>query len=132
MLGFGSGGVVRVVVQRVSQASVTISGEVVARIDVGLLVLVGVEHEDGEEDAAWLASKLVQMRIFSDEEGKMNRSVVDAGAEVLVADPGRAYLPTAGLAEIARYDVPTDRDLEDRDVRTTRVLRVVALGQQVR
>jgi predicted nicotinamide N-methyase len=123
---------VRVVVQRVSQASVTISGEVVARIDVGLLVLVGVEHEDGEEDAAWLASKLVQMRIFSDEEGKMNRSVVDAGAEVLVADPGRAYLPTAGLAEIARYDVPTDRDLEDRDVRTTRVLRVVALGQQVR
>jgi predicted nicotinamide N-methyase len=41
-------------------------------------------------------------------------------------------LPTAGLAEIARYDVPTDRDLEDRDVRTTRVLRVVALGQQVR
>lgn len=55
-----------------------------------------------------------------------------AGAEVLVADPGRAYLPTAGLVEIARYDVPTDRDLEDRDVRTTRVLRVVALGQQVR
>jgi D-tyrosyl-tRNA(Tyr) deacylase len=84
VLVLGSGGVVRVVVQRVSQASVTISGEVVARIDVGLLVLVGVEHEDGEEDAAWLASKLVQMRIFSDEEGKMNRSVVDAGGEVLV------------------------------------------------
>lgn len=54
------------------------------------------------------------------------------GADVLVADPGRAYLPTAGLVEIARYDVPTDRDLEDRDVRTTRILRVVALGQQVR
>jgi len=54
------------------------------------------------------------------------------GADVLVADPGRAYLPTAGLVEIARYDVPTDRDLEDRDMRTTRILRVVALGQQVR
>jgi predicted nicotinamide N-methyase len=53
------------------------------------------------------------------------------GASVLVADPGRAYLPARGLVEIACYDVPTDRDLEDRDMRRTRVLRVVALGQQV-
>jgi len=50
---------------------------------------------------------------------------------VLVADPGRAYLPASGLDEIACYDVPTDRDLEDREMRRTRVLRVVALGQQV-
>ncbi len=48
-----------------------------------------------------------------------------AGARVLVADPGRAYLPASGLAEIARYDVPTDLDLEDRTVRTTRVLEIV-------
>jgi predicted nicotinamide N-methyase len=53
------------------------------------------------------------------------------GTAVLVADPGRAYLPADGLVEIACYDVPTDRDLEDRDMRRTRVLRVVALGQQV-
>ncbi|MCA3260581.1 MAG: methyltransferase, partial [Telmatospirillum sp.] len=53
------------------------------------------------------------------------------GTAVLVADPGRAYLPATGLVEIACYDVPTDRDLEDREMRRTRVLRVVALGQQV-
>ncbi len=73
----------RVVIQRVSEASVTIDGEVAGRIGLGLLVLVGIEEADGAEDAEWLAGKIAQMRIFSDEEGKMNRSVVECGGDVL-------------------------------------------------
>jgi D-aminoacyl-tRNA deacylase len=76
--------VMRLVIQRVSEGSVTISGEVVATIGHGLVILVGIEHDDSAEDADWLASKTAQMRIFADEEGKMNRSVVEAGGEVIV------------------------------------------------
>lgn len=74
----------RAVIQRVSEASVTISGEVVGRIDTGLLVLVGVETGDAVADADWLAAKVAQMRIFPDDEGKMNRSVVDVAGGLLV------------------------------------------------
>lgn len=74
----------RVVIQRTSEASVTIEGEVVARIGTGLVVLVGIEGEDSTEDADWLAGKIVQMRIFGDEEGKMNRSVRDVAGDILV------------------------------------------------
>lgn len=74
----------RVVIQRVSEASVTIGGEVHSQIGRGLLVLLGVESDDTNEDAVWLASKLCQMRIFSDADGKMNLSVLDIAGEVLV------------------------------------------------
>lgn len=74
----------RIVIQRVSEASVTIDGQVVSAIQQGLMVLVGVEHDDVQDDAAWLASKVAQMRIFSDADGKMNLSVVDVGGDVLV------------------------------------------------
>jgi len=74
----------RAVVQRVSEAAVTIDGEAVGRIGRGLLVLVGVEQGDGRPDAEWLAAKIAGLRIFADAEGKMNRSVTDIGAEVLV------------------------------------------------
>lgn len=74
----------RVVIQRVSEASVTIAGEVVGRIEGGLLVLLGIEEVDGVEDAEWLVGKVAQMRIFSDEAGKMNRTVEEAGGGVLV------------------------------------------------
>ncbi len=74
----------RVVIQRVSEASVRIDGEVVGKIDAGLLVLLGIEEADGVEDADWLVGKIAQMRVFSDDAGKMNRSVVDAGGHVLV------------------------------------------------
>ena len=73
----------RLVIQRVTQASVTIDGELVSAIGPGLFVLVGVENGDTEEDAKWLASKTAGMRIFNDDEGVMNRSVVDAGGELL-------------------------------------------------
>ena len=74
----------RAVIQRVSQASVTIHGEVISRIGTGLLVLLGIEEADGEEDIRWLSVKIVQLRIFNDEQGVMNRSLLDAGGELLL------------------------------------------------
>ena len=74
----------RAVIQRVSSASVTIDGAVKSAIGPGLLVLLGVGHEDGPQDVEWLAAKVAGLRIFADEEGVMNRSVVDVGGEALV------------------------------------------------
>lgn len=74
----------RALIQRVSKASVTVEGEIVGEIDSGLLVLVGVEEADREEDVEWLAGKLVSMRLFADEEGKMNRSVRDCEGRILL------------------------------------------------
>ena len=73
----------RLVIQRVTSASVSIDGEIVGKIVGGLLVLVGVREGDTEADMKWLAQKTVNMRIFDDENGVMNRSVIDAGGEVL-------------------------------------------------
>lgn len=73
----------RLVIQRVLEASVTIDGAVVSHIDKGLLVLVGVEDGDTEEDMRWLVGKTAGLRIFDDEAGVMNRSVIDVGGEVL-------------------------------------------------
>ena len=73
----------RVVVQRVASASVVVDGATVAAIGAGLMVLVGVEESDSEVDVAWLSAKLTKLRIFSDEAGVMNRSIVDVGGEVL-------------------------------------------------
>ena len=74
----------RAVIQRVSEAQVTIGGDVVGRIGRGLVVLLGVEEGDAAADAEWLAAKIAQMRIFADEEGKMNRSVREIDGEALV------------------------------------------------
>lgn len=73
----------RLVIQRVSEASVTIDGLLHSSIKCGLMVLVGVEHGDTLEDAKWLAAKTVSMRIFPDEADVMNRSVADVGGDVL-------------------------------------------------
>ena len=73
----------RVVIQRVSEASVTVDGECIAAIGRGLLVLVGVENGDTEQDAAWLAAKTAALRIFDDENGVMNLSVVDVDGGLL-------------------------------------------------
>ena len=74
----------RVVIQRVSSASVTIDGAVKSAIGPGLLVLLGIGHEDGEEDIDYLVKKTAALRIFNDRDGVMNRSVVDVGGEALV------------------------------------------------
>ena len=75
----------RVVIQRVKEASVTIDGQIKSAITEGLLILVGVEDVDNDEDMKWLAAKIVNLRIFGDENGLMNRSVVDIGGQLLVA-----------------------------------------------
>jgi D-tyrosyl-tRNA(Tyr) deacylase len=74
----------RVVVQRVSSASVTIAGRVAGRVDRGLLVLLGIEAADTAADGDWLAGKLVALRIFADEAGQMNKSVADIGGGILL------------------------------------------------
>jgi D-aminoacyl-tRNA deacylase len=73
----------RVVVQRVREAAVTVEGQVTGQIGIGLLVLAGFESDDGEADLDWMAGKLVRTRIFSDEDGVMNRSVADIGGDIL-------------------------------------------------
>lgn len=73
----------RIVIQRVRNASVSIDGAINGAIGVGLMVLVGVEEGDSKEDAHWLAEKTVALRIFNDENGVMNRSVLDVGGEIL-------------------------------------------------
>ena len=74
----------RAVIQRVSEASVTVEGQMVASIGCGILILLGVEEADTDADAAWLARKIVNMRILEDGEGRMNRSLSDTGGEALV------------------------------------------------
>jgi len=73
----------RVIIQRVSEASVTIDGEIYSSIGRGLLILAGFEDADSEKTIDWLCAKIVNMRIFSDEEGKMNLSVLDVDGEIL-------------------------------------------------
>ena len=74
----------KIVIQRVSEASVKIEDKVVGEIKKGLLVLVGIENEDTLEDANWLASKIINLRIFSDENGLMNLSVKEIKGEILL------------------------------------------------
>jgi len=74
----------RAVIQRVSESSVSIGGEVVASIASGLMVLLGVERDDEAADAEWLAGKIANMRLFEDEEGRMNRSLSETGGEAIV------------------------------------------------
>lgn len=74
----------RLVIQRVTQASVTIDGTIHGEISRGLVVLIGIESEDADDDIDWLVQKLVNMRIFSDSEGKMNLSLTDVDGALLV------------------------------------------------
>lgn len=74
----------KAVIQRVSYASVEVSGQIVGRIETGLVVLLGVAKGDGEADSRYLVQKIRTMRIFSDEQGKMNRSLADVGGSVLL------------------------------------------------
>ena len=84
----------RVVLQRVSHASVTVDGETIGKIQRGFLLLVGVTHDDAMEDMEYLVRKIVQMRIFEDEEGKLNRSIQDIGGEILSVSQFTLYADT--------------------------------------
>lgn len=74
----------RVVIQKVSKASVKVEGKIAGTIDEGLLVLIGIEDADREEDIKWLSNKIVNLRIFNDEDGVMNRSVLDVNGNILL------------------------------------------------
>ena len=84
----------RVVLQRVSHASVTVEEKVIGKIQRGFLLLVGVTHDDAKEDMEYLVRKIVQMRIFEDEEGKLNRSIQDIGGEILSVSQFTLYADT--------------------------------------
>ena len=73
----------KIVVQRVSEAKVEVEGRTAGQISQGLLLLVGIHEEDEQQDAEWLVQKILNLRIFSDDEGKMNRSVADIQGEIL-------------------------------------------------
>ena len=74
----------RVVVQRVSQSNVKVSGDVIGEIKEGLMVLVSFVDEDNDTDLGWMTKKIINLRIFNDDEGKMNRSVQDVGGDILL------------------------------------------------
>lgn len=85
----------RVVLQRVSSASVTIDGAVAGRIGAGLLILVGIEPSDTAADGEWLAAKIAKLRLFPDDAGQMNRSLVDCGGEILLISQFTLHASTA-------------------------------------
>jgi len=87
---------VRAVIQGVSRASVTVDGRVAGKIGAGLLILVGVSRTDNPEAAAYLAEKIANLRIFPDEQGKMNLSLLDAGGSALVVSQFTLYGDTRG------------------------------------
>jgi D-tyrosyl-tRNA(Tyr) deacylase len=84
----------RTVLQRVSRGSVTVNSQRVSEIGPGLVILVGVGKGDGEAQADWLAEKIVNLRIFEDEAGKMNRSVLETGGSALVVSQFTLYANT--------------------------------------
>jgi len=81
----------RAVIQRVTRGSVSINGEIIGQIGPGLVILVGVKSGDGPQEAAWLAQKIAHLRIFADEEGKFNRSLLEIGGEALVISQFTLY-----------------------------------------
>jgi len=84
----------RALIQRVSQASVTVEGQTISRIGNGLLILLGVGQGDGEEQAAFLAEKIAHLRIFEDDQGKTNLSVLDVSGEAIVVSQFTLYADT--------------------------------------
>jgi len=84
----------RAIFQRVSKASVTVEGQVISSIGPGLLILLGVGHGDGEEQAAFLADKVANLRIFEDEAGKTNLSILDVKGEAIVVSQFTLYADT--------------------------------------
>jgi D-aminoacyl-tRNA deacylase len=81
----------RAVVQRVSQAEVAVEGATVGRIGEGILALIGISREDTDKDLQWMAKKIVELRIFDDDDGKMNRSLLDIHGQLLVVSQFTLY-----------------------------------------
>lgn len=84
----------RAIIQRVSSAEVSIENQVHGSINQGLMVLIGIENEDSEEDIVWLSNKLIGLRIFSDHEGKMNLSVKEVGGNIMIVSQFTLFAST--------------------------------------
>lgn len=84
----------KVVLQRVASGRVIVDGQTVAEIGQGIVVLLGIGHDDGEQEARYLVEKIVNLRIFEDEQGKMNRSLLDVGGDALVVSQFTLYADT--------------------------------------
>ena len=84
----------RVLIQRVSKASVTVEGQTISNIGKGLLILLGVGHDDGEDQTKFLAEKVANLRIFEDEQGKTNLSILDVDGEAIVVSQFTLYANT--------------------------------------
>jgi len=100
----------RAVLQRVTQASCTVDGEVTGAIDTGFLVLLGIEDADTLEDLDWLAQKIIGMRVFGDENGMMNKALADVGGDILLISQFTLFASTKkgnrpGFTRAARPDV---------------------------
>src|SRR4051812_30954800 len=103
----------RVVIQRVTKASVTVEQKVTGQIGVGLLVLLGIEDADNEDDIVWLSNKILNIRIFNDEQGVMNKSVLDVKGDILLvsqftlhASTKKGNRPSYIKASKAGYAIP--------------------------
>ena len=120
----------RLVIQRVSRAAVRVVGETVSEIGPGLLVLVGVGRDDAEDEVQWLAGKIFNLRIFEDDEGKMNRALAETGGEILVVPQFTLY------GDARRGRRPSWAGAADPDVAERRVeaftAALEALGSTVR
>jgi len=102
----------RTVIQRVSRASVSVDGRTVADIGLGLVILLGVGQVDGDEQAAYLAKKIANLRIFEDDAGKMNRSVLDVDGEAIVISQFTLYADTRKGRRPSFIDAGNPQDAE--------------------
>ena len=130
----------KVVVQRVAEASVTVDGGVVGAIGPGLLVLVAFRPDDGVDKVSWIANKLVNLRIFADAEGRMNRSLKDVGGEVLVVsqftlygDAGKGRRPSFVRAARPETAIPLyERLVADLEARLSGAVQCGRFGAEMR
>jgi D-tyrosyl-tRNA(Tyr) deacylase len=127
---------VRIVLQRVSRAEVRVDGAVVGRIGSGHLLLVGFGREDGGAQIEWMADKVLGLRVFADEEGKMNRSLEEAGGDLLVVsqftlygDSSKGRRPSfVGAAAPEEAEALYERFVEELRRRTTRAVETGVFG----
>jgi D-tyrosyl-tRNA(Tyr) deacylase len=98
----------RVLIQRVSHASVDIEGQTISKIGKGLLILLGIGHDDGEQQAAFLAEKVANLRIFEDEQGKTNLSVLEVKGEAIVVSQFTLYAEGGKFGEHMQVEIHND------------------------
>jgi D-tyrosyl-tRNA(Tyr) deacylase len=122
---------VRAVVQRVSSAQVSVDGTVVARIETGAVVLLGIAHADGDAEARWLADKIANLRIFPDERHPINRSLLDVAGACLVVSQFTLYGDTRKGRRPSFVDAARPEHAEPLYLRFAELLRELRVGQVV-